>query len=183
MGRKSVGVGCPFQGVEAMKAKTSTDLPAMLRAIRAECAKQGIDDDTRRELMMDKAGVSSQRDLDLAGAIAVLDHLHRSGGSRAPEARKANEWSWVNKLADKEKQRRLWKIRRLCIEAGIEEGKQSAYVEGIALQMSGAAASAGPVSTPLRMCDADTLLRIIKALAEHLRRNGQDPNHAHRARY
>lgn len=165
-----------------MKAKASADLPAMLRAIRAECAKQGIDDDTRRALMQEKSGVSSQRDLDLTGAIAVLDHLRRSGGSAAPVAINANEWAWVNKLADKAKSRRLWKIRRLCIEAGIEEGNQIAYAEGIALQMSGAAASAGPVSTPLRMCDADTLLRIIKALAEHLRRNGQDPNHARRAR-
>jgi hypothetical protein len=163
-----------------MKAKTAADLPAMLRAIRAECTKQGIDDDTRRALMRDKSGVSSQRDLDLAGAIAVLNHLRRYGGSTAPA--KANEWAWVNTLADKPKQRRLWKIRRLCIEAGIEDGKQVAYAEGIALQMSGAAASAGPVATPLRMCDADSLLRIIKALAEHLRRNGQDPNHARRAR-
>jgi hypothetical protein len=164
-----------------MKAKPSANLPAMLRAIRAECAKQGIEDDTRRALMMEKAGVSSQRDLNLVGAKAVLDHLRRSGGSTTPAPTKDNEWDWVNKLVDKAKQRRLWKIRRLCIEAGIGEGKQIAYAEGIALQMSGAAASAGPVATPLRMCDADTLLRIIKALAEHLRRNGQDPNHARRA--
>lgn len=157
----------------------SFDLPAMRRAIRAECAQQGIDDDTRRAIMLDKAGVASSTELDSRGATKVLDHLRRTGGQKsAPATRRANEWDWANR-APAERRNKIWKIRRLCIEAGIVEGKQIAYAEGIALQMSGAAASAGPVAKPLPMCDAGELQRIVQALTVSARRHGRDPNDAH----
>lgn len=160
-----------------MRKHQSIDIPAMLRAIRAECSKQGIDDDTRRAIMQDKAGVASSKALNVSGAKRVLDHLRRTGNS-APAARRPNEWAWAN-AAPADRRNKIWKIRRLCIEAGISEGKQMAYAEGIALQMSGAAASAGPVTKPLQMCDSGELQRIVQALTVSARRRGKDPNDAH----
>lgn len=158
-----------------MRTAKSIDLPAMRRAIRAECTKQGIDDDARRDMMQALAGVASSTDLDAHGATKVLDHLRRTSGKSAPTARRPNEWDWANS-APADRRNKIWKIRRLCIEAGIAEGKQIAYAEGIALQMSGAAASAGPVAKPLPMCDAGELWRIVQALTVAARRHGRDPN-------
>lgn len=49
------------------------DLTKARRAIRAECTKQGIDDDARRAMMQRLAGVTSSTDLDADGARRVLD--------------------------------------------------------------------------------------------------------------
>lgn len=162
-----------------MRTAKSIDLPAMRRAIRAECTQQGIDDDARRDMMQALAGVASSTELDARGATKVLDHLRRTSGKKsAPAARQPHEWDWANR-APADRRNKIWKIRRLCIEAGIAEGKQMAYAEGIALQMSGAASSAGPVAKPLPMCDAAELQRIVQALTVSARRHGKNPNDAH----
>lgn len=47
-----------------------------------------------------------------------------------------NEWNWVN-TAPAEKRALYWKIRRLCINAGILPGLQVAHAEGIAVSKFG----------------------------------------------
>ncbi len=112
----------------------SYDLVKARRAIRAECTKQGIDDDSRRAMMQRLAGVTSSTELDADGARKVLDHLRKAAGQAANQAR--NEWSWVNSAAG-EKRDFLWKIRRVCINLGIAPGQQVRYAEGVAARVFG----------------------------------------------
>lgn len=130
------------------------DLPRARRAIRAECHKQGIDDDARRDMMQRLAGVTSSTDLDAAGARRVLDHLHQAVGKAANEA--CNEWAWVNQAVG-EKQGFLWKIRRICINLGIKPGQQIAYAEGVAARVFGA-------ERHLRMMSGTELWKLIGPL-------------------
>lgn len=58
------------------------DLASARRAIRAECNRQGIDDEARRAMMMRLAGVSSSKVLKADGARAILRHLKKTGGDR-----------------------------------------------------------------------------------------------------
>lgn len=149
------------------------DLATCCRAIRAECNRQGIDDATRREIMAAKAGVLSQKDLDIAGAKAVLDHL------RAASNVKPNEWSFVDK-APQQKRQRLRYIIVLVGKLGIQRGSQKRYVEGIAENMDGTIREfkAGKltgerptaVRRPLELCSADELGRIVNALEIHVKR-------------
>lgn len=110
------------------------DLAKARRAIRAECTKQGIDDDARRAMMQRLAGVTSSTALDADGARKVLDHLRQAGGQAANQAR--NEWAWVNQAAV-DKRPVLWKIRRITINLGIRAGQQIAYAEGVAARIAG----------------------------------------------
>lgn len=154
------------------------NLAAAKRAIFAECRGRGIDDDTRHAIIRDigKVASGSAADLGAEAARRVLDHLR---GKSAPVARRAapNEWAWVN-LAQQDKRPLLWKLRRLCIGAGIDPGKQVGYCEGVAAQMAGlkAAPGAAPIDKPLAMCSYDELWLLVAALAKHVRRHGQDPN-------
>ncbi len=150
---------------------TRNQLLARLHCLKKEL---GWDDDTYRDILFARTGKRSAGDLD----GATLARLVAALGAQTPHARQPHEWDWANR-APTDRRNKIWKIRRLCIEAGIAEGKQIAYAEGIALQMSGAAASAGPVAKPLPMCDADELWRIVQALTVAARRHGHDPNDAH----
>lgn len=114
----------------------SYELAKARRAIRAECTKQGIDDDTRRAMMLEHAGVSSSTELDADGARRVIKHLRKTGEKSALATRQAGEWAWVNNALE-DKRRSLWKIRRLCINLGIAEGQQIVYAEGVAARIAG----------------------------------------------
>lgn len=138
------------------------DLAKARRAIRAECTKQGIDDDARRAMMQRLAGVTSSTELDADGARKVLDHLHQSAGKAANEAR--NEWAWVNTAAP-DRRRFLWKIRRVCINLGIKPGKQIAYAEGAAARVFGC-------ERHLKMMSADELWKMIGPLENTSRHKG-----------
>ena len=130
------------------------DLAKARRAIRAECTKQGIDDDARRAMMQRLAGVTSSTALDADGARKVLDHLRQAGGKAANQAR--NEWAWVNQ-ATVDKRPVLWKIRRITINLGIRAGQQIAYAEGVAARIAGC-------ERHLQMMDADELWLLIGPL-------------------
>lgn len=130
------------------------DLARARRAIRAECSKQGIDDDARRAMMQRLAGVTSSTKLDADGARKVLDHLRQAGGKAEAEAR--SEWQWVNKAAA-DKRDFLWKIRRVCINLGIAPGQQVAYAEGVAARVFGA-------ERHLRMMSGTELWKLIGPL-------------------
>lgn len=67
----------------------------------------------------------------------------------------ANEWAWVN-AEPEEKRRLLWKIRRICIDAGIPRGQQVAYAELRAESKFGA-------GTKLQALDASSLWLLIGA--------------------
>lgn len=138
------------------------NLAAALRAIRAECTRQGIDDDARRELMLRLAGVDSSTRLTADGARTILDHLKGKSGA-APRPRDG-EWGWVNEQPDA-KRRLLWKIRRMCIELGIERGRQVRYAEGVATRQHG-------VARHLAMMAASELWLVVGAL-EHNQQHGR----------
>lgn len=141
------------------------DLTKARRAIRAECTKQGIDDDARRAMMQRLAGVTSSTDLDADGARKVLDHLHQAAGRAANEAR--NEWAWVNQAVG-EKQGFLWKIRRICINLRIPPGQQVAYAEGVAARVFGA-------ERHLRMMSGTELWKLIGPLERTARHKEPKP--------
>lgn len=150
---------------------TRNQLLARLHCLKKE---HGWDDDAYRDILQARTGQRSAAALDgpaLARAVADL-----GGQKSAPARRQPHEWDWVNREPNRTKRDLLWKIRRLCIGLGIAAGAQVAYAAGIALQMSGAAASAGPVVKPLPMCDADELKRIVQALTVAARRKGLNPN-------
>lgn len=142
----------------------SPQLKKYLSGIRAECAKQGIDDDSRRTLMMRLAGVSSSTQLNLTGAKAVLDHLRKTGGP----VRSRGEWFFTFRMP-KPNQVFLKKIYRLAERIGKAQQPPvkvmpKKYIEGIATQMTGATA-------PLEFCDCDRLHKIVQALEVYVRRN------------
>ena len=55
----------------------------------------------------------------------------------ASATRREDEWVWVN-TAPAEKRALYWKIRRICINAGIPAGQQIAHAERIAETKLGA---------------------------------------------
>lgn len=69
--------------------------------------------------------------------------------------RPANEWGWVN-AEPEEKRRFLWKIRRICIDAGIPRGQQVTHAERLAENKFGA-------GTKLQALDASSLWLLIGA--------------------
>lgn len=153
------------------------DLPRARRAIRAECHKQGIDDDARRDMMQRLAGVTSSTDLDADGVRKVLDHLHQAAGKAANQAR--NEWAWVDGAAA-DRVKRLRYIIVLVGQLGIQRGKQKRYVEGIAENMDEvvrvwkdgkhAGDRSLAVKKPLEFCTPDELGNIINALEKQVKR-------------
>jgi hypothetical protein len=159
-------------------------LKRMLGGIRAECAKQGIDDDTRRALMARVAGVSSSKDLTLKDAKQVLWHLQKCSDGARPDAKKKaalrgtpEEWKFVFSQPP-EKQPLLKKIYRLAETIG---GLQSppvpvipkCWVEGVAGRMRGVGArrdASAKVITRLEMCTGAELATLIQAMAVYVRR-------------
>ncbi|MCL2830727.1 MAG: regulatory protein GemA [Betaproteobacteria bacterium] len=113
-------------------------------AIHAECKRIGIDEETRREMLQNIAGVRSTRDLSERGANAVLDHLHRSspGGriGRTP-----------NNLGNKAM---LQKIEALLADMGLPWG----YAKAIARRQS-------PEIKKIEWLPEAALIALISALA------------------
>lgn len=134
--------------------KPAYDLATLRRAIRAECTRQGIDDDGRRALMLSKADVRSSTDLDLRGAQRVLDHLRRTGG------KPVSEWAFVFR-APADRQPHLKKIYKQAQARNWTKG----YVESIAEQMA-------KVETKLEFCDVERLHKIVQAIEVFKRRHG-----------
>ncbi|MDR3352835.1 MAG: regulatory protein GemA [Zoogloeaceae bacterium] len=152
----------------------------ILAGIRAECAKQGIDDDTRRAMMRRIAGVGSSKDLTLKVAKQILWHLQQSSDA-APDKRKSRaevpsgtpeEWKFVFSQP-KEKQPLLKKIFRLAETIG---GLQTppvpvipkAWVEGIVRQMRGI--PAGGAAVPLELVSGAELATLVQAMAVYIAR-------------
>jgi len=106
-----------------------------------------------------KARVKSSAELDFAGRRAVIDHLKACGFKQQGKPR---EWDWVNKAAA-DRRALLWKIRRCCIEIGIEAGKQKNYAEGVARRQH-------HIDRKLEMMDEGELWMLAAAL-EHTRRS------------
>jgi hypothetical protein len=147
--------------------QSAASLPRIRAAIRAECAKHGIDDDTRRGLMQRLAGVTSSTQLDLRGALAVLDHLRGAAGKHG-RARRNDEWAFVFSTTPA-RQKYLRKIYKLAERVGPLMTPPCAlapkyYIEGIARQMAGC-------DTVLEFCDESRLTQIIAALDVFLRRH------------
>jgi len=152
-----------------MAKHTPSQLLAKTKAgIRAECAKQGIDDDARKAMMMRLAGVASSTALNLKGALAVMDHLRKTGGATASTP---NEWAFVFRQAA-DRQTYLKKIYKQAQKLGAlqtppVEVMPKAYMEGIAARMAGA-------TQPMEFCDPERLHKIVQALEVHLKRLGQE---------
>lgn len=124
------------------------DLPGARKAIVIECRKQGIDDDTRHEIVRNvgKVASGSTKDMGAEAARRVLDHLRRIGGT-------PNEWAFIDTAAG-DKRPLLRKICATCRGMGV--GK--AYAEGVARRQLG-------VERRLEMMDMGELYAIAGALA------------------
>lgn len=137
---------------------TPSQLLAKTKAgIRAECAKQGIDDHARKALMMRLAGVASSTALNLKGALAVMDHLRKT----------PNEWAFVFRMSA-DRQTYLRKIYKQAQKLGALQTPPvpvmpKSYMEGIAARMAGA-------TQPLEFCDPERLHKIVQALEVHMKR-------------
>ncbi len=153
-----------------MAKHTPSQLLAKTKAgIRAECAKQGIDDHARKALMMRLAGVASSTALNLKGALAIMDHLRKTGSPR--NSKTPNEWAFVFRMSE-DRQTYLKKIYKQAQKLGAQQippvpVMPKAYMEGIAARMAGA-------TQPLEFCDPERLHKIVQALEVHLKRLGQE---------
>lgn len=151
---------------------TRNQLLARLHCIRRD---RGWSEDEYRDILQIKTrteahpGYRSGGDMPapvLARLVAELDPQNS-----APARRREHEWFWVDTAPTSKRPL----LRKLIVLAGpkganIARGHQVAYIEGIARQMNGIGAGAGPVTKPLRMCDEAELWRIVQALAVYLRR-------------
>lgn len=138
-------------------------LLARLHCVKKELA---LDDDAYRDILQAKTGHRSATALDDHGLMEVINHL----GARLPPrpgkprpARPSGEgtgragpWGWVN-AAPLEKRGILWKLRRICINLGIEEAHQVSYTEGVAARVYGC-------ERRLQMMRADELANLIGPL-------------------
>lgn len=146
----------------------------VLRAIR-HTAGDALPDDIYRGILRRVAGVDSSTKLRRVAVVDdVIDELIRLGFGKRPDHYAQNnkrEWAFVDETTPTRRPL-LKKIIMLMKNSGISQGKQVAYVEGIARQMGGLNAESmnGPVEKPLRMCCEDELWRIVAALSVHLRR-------------
>jgi hypothetical protein len=152
------------------RSSSRKQLLARLHCIKKE---QGWSDDEYRDILEARTGKRSAADLDGPALARVVAALGGQKSALAP--RPAHEWSWVD-TAPASKQPMLKKLIMLAGGLGVAKGRQVAYLEGIAKQMSGANGSAGPVEKPLPMCDEGELHRIIQAVAVHLKRKGLNPD-------
>lgn len=164
-----------------MKNNLLTARLRVLRAIR-HTAGEALPDDIYRGILQRVAGVESSTKLRRVAAVDdVIDELNRLGFGQRPRYHYAQnakrEWAFVDQAAPA-RQPLLKKIIMLMKGAGVEPGKQVAYVEGVARQMAGLNGLPGSaaISKPLVMCDQGELWLIVAALASHLRRHGVNPN-------
>lgn len=145
---------------------TRNQLLARLHCLKKE---QGWGDDEYRDILEARTGKRSAGDLDGAALARLVAAL--GGQKSALATRRDNEWAWVDTAAAA----RQPLLRKLIVLVGskgarIRRGGQIAYIEGIAAQMSGTAASAGAVTKSLRLCDEHELWRIVAALNKHVER-------------
>ena len=97
-----------------MPKPTNPARNAELAAIHIAKAEAGMADDSYRDMLWTICRVRSAADLDYAGRRRVLDHLRKLAG---------DEWDFAKTMPE-EKQKMLWKIRRLCMELKIRRGNQ-----------------------------------------------------------
>lgn len=152
-------------------------LASNLRAIRGECKKQGLDDDTRRALIERFAGTGkrSSKDLTLATSGQVLDHLH---SVTSQPGKSSNEWAFVFKAAIA-RQPYLKKIYRCAEKIGAKQNPpvkvmSKAWVEGSVKQSVGLnhPSVASKVAKPLETCAIDELLTVIQILESWAKKIG-----------
>lgn len=151
-------------------ARTAAALrTAEIARIKIGCGPKGLalDDDTYRALLERLTGKRSAALLNWQERKRVIDHLN--GVSPATRRPSNNEWAFID-TAQADCQPLLKKILMLTRSAKIPRGQQVRYAEGIARQMAGVNASAGPVDKPLRMCSHPELWRLVAALATHVER-------------
>lgn len=148
-----------------MPKPTNPARNAELAAIHIAKAQANMADDSYRDMLWTLARVRSAADLDYAGRHKVLDHLRRLTGSalRAGDSASlaSNEWDFAKTMPD-DKQKMLWKIRRLCKELKIRQGNQVVYAEGVARRQLG-------IERKLRMMEAGELWRLIGPLENTLK--------------
>lgn len=79
----------------------------MMKAVRAACRRQGIDDDSRKAIQADRIGKASMADMTVAELGRLLDHLNRHWdgpmGHRAHLGKiKALWWTlyWLGEIGD-----------------------------------------------------------------------------------
>lgn len=137
-----------------------------------------MDEDTWRAYLQQAFMVSSSTQLSVPRLKTALAHLERCG-FEIKTRRAPHEWTWVDK-APEERAFLLRKIIKLMQQTDVTLGNQVAYVEGIAKQMSGLNPDGKParIHKPLSMCDPEQLLRIVQALATHIKRR-KDQGAAH----
>ena len=163
-------------------------LKKLKAGIRAECARQGIDDTARKLMMMRLAGTETSTRLDLKGANLVLAHLRQTGASasrkgtarRAPTA--ADEWRFVFS-APASHQDLLKKIYKLAETIGSFQSPpvpvmSKAWVEGSVKQSVGLNKQETREKTakPLQMCSERELWIIVQILASWALKHGKKPN-------
>ena len=135
-----------------MPKPTNPARNAELAAIHIAKAEAGMADDSYRDMLWTLCRVRSAADLDYAGRHRVLDHLRKITG---------DEWDFAKTMPG-DKQKMLWKIRRLCKELKIRQGNQVVYAEGVARRQLG-------IERKLRMMEAGELWRLIGPLEHTLK--------------
>lgn len=117
-----------------VQQKPDQQLAARRRMIRVACTQLGIDDEQRRQIMRDVAGVSSSTGLDLAAADKVIAHLKKAGFKMRPGTAKPAAKS-SRPLADdaqSEKIRALWlTLHALGAVRNPSEAALAAYVKRV----------------------------------------------------
>lgn len=103
-------------------------LASRKRAIRAACNELGIDDATRKEIMREKAAVSSSTELDMAGANKVLDHLRACGATKKPPRKHGNRPHNYDRLPEY-----ITKVEALLADMGLSWE----YADSIARNITG----------------------------------------------
>ena len=177
-------------------------LKKLKAGIRAECARQGIDDASRKLMMMRLAGVETSTRLDLKGANRVLDHLRQTGAfqrtvgfparSAAVNPTKAKpslneqssetEWRFVFS-APASHQDLLKKIYKLAETVGSFQSPpvpvmSKAWVEGSVKQSVGLnkPESREKTAKPLQLCSERELWIVVQILASWANKHGKSPN-------
>lgn len=162
-----------------MQIDNTKERSRLIKLIHVGRREIGMADDAWRAYLQREFKVTSSTQLSVPRLERALGHLRRLGfkpvGAGPTKTRPPHEWTFVD-TAVQARRPLLRKLIMLAGGLGITKGRQVAYIEGIARQMSGTAASAGPVVKPLPMCDEHDLWRIVQAVAVHLKRKGLDPD-------
>ena len=74
-----------------MATSCAPRLASRRRAVHAACRQLGMDEDTRRDMLQNVAGVRSTTKLNLKACDLVLEHLRQRGAVRTPKARNVGQ--------------------------------------------------------------------------------------------